>query len=312
MTVLAADESEARDPLTGADLENVEWRYRSEPCRALDFGFVVRSTDERLGRYLARLIAPFGTAAVTGDAQTHEYSIVAGGQGAAPVDLYEDGELIERSTAAMVVEHLIWRLNRHVVETSKRYLLLHAAAAQRGAVGAVFPAPSGSGKTTLVAGLVRAGLHYLTDEAAAIDPETGLLEPYPKPLSVETGSWTALSDIVPDRPAELGLAMATQWHVEPASIRADAIGSRCRPRLVVSPTYVEDATTELTPISRAEGVALLAQNSFNFAQHGRRGLLVLADIVRDAECYRLRFGDLDDACRAILELVEVVDAGQSS
>jgi hypothetical protein len=210
----------------------------------------------------------------------------------------------------MVVEHLIWRINRHVVETSGRYLLLHAAAAQRGDFGVVFPAPSGSGKTTLVAGLVRAGFHYLTDEAAAIDPASGLLEPYPKPLTVETGSWTVLSDIVRDRPAELGRALAAQWHVEPTSIRTDAVGSRCRPRLVVSPMYDAEADTELIRISRAEGIALLVQNSFNFVQHGRQGLQVLTDIVRDAECYRLRFRDLDDACRAVLGLVESLDAGR--
>lgn len=308
MTVLATDAPDARDPLTRAELEAIEWQHRSEPCRALDFGFVVRSTDERLGRYLSRLFSEFlggGIGAGVGKGEpAHEYSIVGGEPADAPVDLYEDGALIERATAAMVVEHLLWRVNRHVVEGSGRYLLLHAAAAQRGDVGAIFPAPSGSGKTTLVAGLVRAGLDYLTDEAAAIDPTTGLLEPYPKPLSVETGSWNALSAIVPDRPANLGLALATEWHVEPTSIRAGAVGSPCRPRLIVSPTYDAEAATALSPISRAQGIALLVQNSFNFVQHGPTGLHLLADIARGAEFYRLRFSDLDDACTAILGVLD--------
>jgi hypothetical protein len=307
--MLVSDPPEARGPLTRAGLEAVEWRHRSDAYRALAYRFVVRSTDERLGRYLARLFGSLHTNPGNSSEPEHEYSVVDGGPGDAPVDLYEDGVLIERATAAMVVEHLLWRVNRHVVDASDRFVLLHAAAAQRGDAGVILPGPSGSGKTTLVAGLVCAGLQYLTDEAAALDPETGMLLPYPKPLSVETGSWNALSDIVPDRPADLGLAMSTEWHVEPTSIRADAVGSPCRPRLVVCPTYDADATTELQAISRAEGVALLVENSFNFMEQGRRGLDLLADIVRGVECYRIRFSDLDDACNAILG---VLDEGSAS
>ena len=46
-----------------------------------------------------------------------------------------------------------------------------------------------SGKTTLVAGLVLAGLRYLTDEAVAIRPADGGITPFPKALSVDHGSW---------------------------------------------------------------------------------------------------------------------------
>jgi hypothetical protein len=284
---------------TACGLEAVEWRYRSAPCRALDFSFVVRSTDADLGRRVERLFAPF----VTDDEPRYEYSIVARGAPGDMIDLYENGALVER--AHTVVEHLMWRVNRHVVESSGRYLLLHAAAAQLDDAGVILPGPSGSGKTTLVAGLVRAGLAYITDEAAALDPRSGLLEPYPKALAVEPGSWDVLSDLEPDDAAERDVALATttQWLVEPASIRVDAIGTPCRTRLVIAPTYDPDAATELRPISRAEGVALLVENSFNFARHGRPGLELLVEAVRDADCYRLRFRDLDDACGEIVRML---------
>lgn len=298
--MLASDLApEARDPLTRAGLESVDWQYRSAPCRALDFRFVARSTDVELGRYLDRLFAPF----VTTDEPVYEYSVVDSSAHGDAIDLYENGALVER--APTVVEHLMWRVNRHVVESSGRYLLLHAAAAQLDDAGVILPAPSGSGKTTLVAGLVRAGLRYLTDEAAALDPLSGLLEPYPKALAVETGSWDVLSDIEPDGVAERDVALSTttQWLVEPTSIRADAVGSPCRARLVIGPTYDPGAATELKPISRALGVSLLVENSFNFKQHGRQGLQLLVETVRHADCYLLRFSDLDDACNEIVQML---------
>jgi hypothetical protein len=291
--------SDARDPLTPAGLAAVEWPFRTAPLRALDFSFVVRSTDARLGRRVERLFAPF----VTDDEPRYEYSLFHGGGPDDLIDLYENGALVER--AHTVVEHLMWRVNRHVVESSGRYLLLHAAAAQLDDAGVILPGPSGSGKTTLVAGLVRAGLDYITDEAAALDPRSGLLEPYPKALAVEPGSWDVLSDLEPDGTAdrEVALATTTQWLVEPTAIRVDAIGAPCRTSLVIAPTYDPDVETELRPISRAEGVALLVENSFNFARHGRAGLDLLVDTVRDADCYRLRFSDLDDACGEIVRLL---------
>jgi hypothetical protein len=301
LSMLASDLApEARDPLTRAALEGIEWKYRSTPCRALDFTFVVRCTDARLGTQLERLFAPFAT----DDEPRYEYSVVGSGAPDESIDLYENGALVER--APTVVEHLMWRVNRHVVESSGRYLLLHAAAAQLDDAGVILPAPSGSGKTTLVAGLVRGGLGYITDEAVALDPQTGLLEPYPKALAVEPGSWDVLSDLEPEGMADRDLARSTttQWLVEPMSIRADAIGTRCRAGLVIGPTYEPGAATELRPISRAEGVALLVENSFNFARHGQQGLHLLVETLRHADCYRLRFSDLDDACNEIVRLLD--------
>ena len=47
----------------------------------------------------------------------------------------------------------------------------------------MFVAPSGTGKTTLACLLGRS-FGYLTDETVGIDPPSGRILPYPKPLSV--------------------------------------------------------------------------------------------------------------------------------
>ena len=76
-------------------------------------------------------------------------------------------------------------------------MLVHAGAVEWDGHAALFPAPMESGKTTLVAGLVRAGARYLSDEAAAIDPETLLVHPFPKSLTIGAGSWEVLADLAP-------------------------------------------------------------------------------------------------------------------
>ena len=87
-----------------------------------------------------------------------------------------DGDmLIHSSDQRDVLNHFAWHVNSHAMQAATDRLVIHSGAAVSPRGGAVLlPGPSGSGKTGLVAGLVRAGFGYLSDEAAGIDPETGL------------------------------------------------------------------------------------------------------------------------------------------
>ena len=154
----------------------------------------------------------------------------------------------------------------------------HAGGVERDGVGFVFPARMESGKTTLTAGLVRTGFRYLTDEAVAFDWETGEIEPFPKPLSIDEGSWFLFPEIVPEpAPGETGPPV-TQWQVPPEAIRAGSTGGPCRARFVVFPEYEAAAETALQPMSRADAIVELAKNTFHFKDHARRALDVLAGV----------------------------------
>jgi hypothetical protein len=156
-----------------------------------------------------------------------------------------------------------------------------------------------SGKTTLGAGLVRSGMRYLTDEATVLDLDADLVRPYPKPLTLERGSWEVLADLAPAPVSHLG----DQWFVGPRAIRPDAVADACPVGLVISPAYRPGQPTRLEPLRRVETVAVLVENSFNFARFGRRGLEGLATLARRCDGYRLVSGDLVSAVDAVFGLV---------
>ncbi len=92
-----------------------------------------------------------------------------------------------------------------------RTLMLHAcgvADPRTGTVAALIAA-SGTGKTTAARTLSAAGLGYVSDETVAIDPDSGSIRAYPKPLSrvVDPALPYRKEQLSPD---ELGLAPLPQ------------------------------------------------------------------------------------------------------
>lgn len=111
-----------------------------------------------------------------------------------------------------------------------RLLMFHAGAVSHPATGrsVVFVAPSGTGKTTL-AGLLGRSFGYLTDETVGIDPASGRIHPYPKPLSISPDGHRAKVETSPD---DLGLV---HGHPNPTVSRFVLLsrqsGSAASPRL---------------------------------------------------------------------------------
>lgn len=91
-----------------------------------------------------------------------------------------------------VTHHLIAAQTGH-------FLMFRAGAVSHPETGAslVFVAPSGTGKTTLARLLGRTH-GYLTDETVGIDPSTGRIYSYPKPLSIATGNGWRKVETSPD------------------------------------------------------------------------------------------------------------------
>jgi hypothetical protein len=292
----------SREAETRARLDQRTWRRVSPAYRALDFVFAVRTTGDDLADYVERLLAPLATDAPA----SHMYSVVdAGPRVKSRYALSCDGRPIVRTPdEPEVVAFLLWHLNQAVVTESDRYLMVHSAAAAYAGSAILLPAAMDSGKSTLVSGLVGRGCGYLTDEAAAIDPVTNQIQPYPKPLSIDPGSWEVLAALRPAVEARFLPYVHDQWHVVPDSIRPGAVAAACPARLIVRPRYEAGAKTTIEPMSRAQAVFTLAENAFNFASHKTDGLNTLAEVVRRCDCYHLTIGSHEAACDEVMNIVE--------
>jgi hypothetical protein len=283
---------------------------RLGPYRALGFSFAVRVDDQGASRCIAQVLAPLSHH----DPPTSEYDLVQVATSRPGWELRLEGQRVAwAGELSSILPALFTDINRQLVETSASHVLVHASAAAAGDRGLIFPAASGSGKTTLVAGLVRSGLSYLTDEVTAIRFGDGRIEAYPKSLSLDPGSWGVLADLAPE-PDPGGVSeLLGEWHVDPHSIRADAVVASAAPAFVIAPTYEAGSATVLTAIPRSEAVFRLAQNSFDLARHRRVGLELLAQVVRRCDCYRMEVGDLDQACELVGRLVgDAPDHGDDS
>lgn len=293
LTVVAHDDS---------SLEGLSWAYETSRFLVSGYDFSMRFMDARLGSFLEEAWAATAQSGVP----MHRYSLVDSGPGAHHrFHLYWDQNLIERTDRPrQALGMLCWHVNRQVVTRRGDHLVLHAAGAEHRGRAVIIPATMESGKTTLVAGLTRAGLRYLTDEAVFVDPTTLQVQPYPKPLSVDPGSWLVLESLRPRVSADVEPYLAAQWQVAPRSIRPDAVGDVCPPAWIVTTSYQPGQPTSLTPISASDAIIALAKNTFGFDSDPRHHLDVIAAVVRQCRRYQLVVSDLDAACELVLDLLE--------
>ena len=273
------------------------WRYVTRRFRLLAHDFSIRTNNLGLGRYLDEVFAP---AALDG-VPTTWYSILTDLPGdRADALLINEDRVLHTDQPHYVLKHLMWHINQQAIRKSlSTNVLVHAAVAARDGVGIVMPAPQEAGKTTLVAGLVRAGFDYLSDEAAAIDPETLEIAPFPKPLSVDKGSWSVLACAEPELEETTRRYLTKQWQVSPLSLRHGSVSGAVPARLLILPTYRAGAVTTLEPIRPVDALVATLSQTFYFHQEGRRNLEVLARLLAAVPCYRLTVGDLAAACEAV-------------
>jgi hypothetical protein len=289
-----------------------EWVHRTPILNALSYRFAVRSDDRGVGRQVDVALAGLRDPSTTTSVE-HWYSLTAADAPGGGVDVARDGEVLAQGQRfGDALGWVVWDVNRAAAaEAGADHLLFHSGAIESDGFGVLFPGASGSGKSTLTAGLVRAGLRYLTDELAALNMTSGRLLPYPKPITVKRGSFAVLSDIGPDAGPEPGQRpwAGEEWQVAVGEGTGRAIGAPCVPGLVIVPRHDAGAATTLTPLSDTQAFFALAVNAVNLTAHGSSGTGALGRLVRGCQCFSLTFSDLDEACRLVLGLIGVEATG---
>jgi hypothetical protein len=273
----------------------------SRSYRAMSYDFRVRTNVPRLGFLLDRLLSPFRAALADG---SPTYSLVHTPGSPLPFSLYLDDKLLHQvEAAATMLDFVLADITVQAVERMEAHVALHAAAAAWDRRGIIFPGPPDAGKTTLVAGLTRVGFAYLSDEAALIDPVTGLLHPFPRALAMDGNSVDTIPGLRRKLPPDHDQFMRFRYHLAPDDLRPGAVGRPCRVHYVIAPKYESGSDTTLTRMSRAEALMVLAENSFNFTRFGALAVDSLRDALEGVRCYRLRIGSLDEAIRKVLDVV---------
>ena len=283
--------SNANPQLTGIDMG----------FRRLSHGFTVRCTDQPIRDYVASVLHRF---ALDDRRDGTVYEVLDLGSSATEARfrlLVDGGWVLGSSNPAHILNDLFAHVNLDTVEATRDLVLVHGGAVSTSSRdGVVLPAPSGSGKTTLVAGLVRAGFGYLSDEAAVLDPGTPTLLPSPTHLSLKAGSWSLFPEVAPD-PVTAALSGDT-WHVDPEDIRPRSVGQPCTVGFVVPHRFEAGAKTTVEPLSPAEACVELGRNLMAARRDAPRALDLLGRICQGSSCNRLTWGDLDEAVETIQQL----------
>lgn len=213
-----------------------------------------------------------------------------------------DGEGFEVRRRYEVLPHLEWAVNWHVIRKRNEYAQLHAATLESGGQALMMPGNPGSGKSTTAAGLLARGWRYLSDEFALIDPISLEVQPFPRALCIKQPSFSVIDGLrlpLQRRTPYQKAAKGRVAFLNPLDVRPDATGKRSRIRWVVFPAYKAGARPALESLPRSEAAYELARQCFNFPAYNGRVVKIAADIVRQADCFRLTAGDIGATCDLI-------------
>jgi hypothetical protein len=167
----------------------------------------------------------------------------------------------------------------------------------------VMPGHSGLGKTTLVAALVRAGFGYVSDEALAIDRDTLIATPFPRPLALAGDVWPLFAV---DRDIGPAPSAGREGFIDPAVLgRVDASGGRVHDIVLANRrpqtdgdrllSTFEPATLE--PASRGPAVQALLSRAFNHYADPAASFQAVVALVRPAQIWRATYSHAPDLAR---------------
>jgi hypothetical protein len=166
--------------------------------------------------------------------------------------LSADGCGLAEGTRATAFDMLAADVQGYVAEMSPDCVFVHAGAVGWKGRAIIVPGRSRSGKSTLVAGLVRAGATYYSDEYAVLD-KWGRVHPYARPLSMRREGAGPLRIAAQDLGGEIGAEALRVGLVVLSDYRP---GARWRPRVLSAGRAVLEMIAHTVSIRRQPETAL--------------------------------------------------------
>lgn len=260
---------------------------------ALDHRFRVSCDHAGLSAWLDQVLASL---AVSSPGEARHYRLIVDRPPPGPYELWFEGRCLVRSARpARPYAYLFHHMNRMANRlTAARATILHSAAAATDEGTILFPAPMEAGKSTLVTSLTGRGFRYLTDELVALDPHDGRVSSYPRPISLDPGSWPLFPELAPAVDVDVQRFLPAQWHVPPPRVGTVA-SAVTTPVAVVVHHYQAGAATSWTDLDPVMCLRQLIGCCFSFDDHTERDLTTLARLIDHASCSQLVVGDLTEA-----------------
>lgn len=200
-----------------------------------------------------------------------------------------------------------WGINYAIAALAQTYLIIHAAALERGGRVVIMPGTPGAGKSTLAAALAHRGWRLLSDELALIRPADRHIVPLARPVSLKNQSIGIIRQFAPAARFSRETLDTAKGTVALMAAPPDSIArvAETAPAgWIVFPRWEAGGAARLEPFSKAAALVEVAHNALNYSMHGAAGFDLLAALFDRCGCYRFTYGALDEAVAAFEALAE--------
>lgn len=194
-------------------------------------------------------------------------------------------------------------MNLQMALGQRRYLLLHASAAERDGKALLMTGMSGAGKSTLAALLMARGWRLMGDEFALVDPTTGLVHGFPRLISLKNEAVPVVEAALPGaRFGEVmeGTPKGTLRHLVPDARAIAAMAEPAAPALILFPRFGFEPAER--PVMPSETFVRLTQASTNYVALGERGFDALRRLVQGVPAQAIDYPDTATAIAQVERL----------
>lgn len=195
-------------------------------------------------------------------------------------------------------------MNLQMALGERSFLLLHASSVEQGGRALLMTGGSGSGKSTLSAMLAARGWRFMGDEFALVDPSSGQLHPFPRPISLKNESIGVMQSMTPGAvfgPLIRSTPKGDISHLVPDGPSIAAMDIPAVPSLILFPGYGMAAETR--PVGMAEAFVRLTQASTNYPMLGEAGYRALVRLVKTVPAWAIDYPDGETALSQIDRLL---------
>lgn len=194
-------------------------------------------------------------------------------------------------------------MNLQMALGQRHYLLIHAASVARDGKVLILTGESGSGKSTLAALLGEHGWRLLGDEFALIEPSTGLVQPFPRPISLKNASIDVMTALAPSERfgARIdGTPKGDIRHLIPNAAALGGMDLAAPPALVLFPRFGHAA--DVRNVLPSEVFIRLTQASTNYVALAERGYTALTRLVTQTPARAVDFPDTATGLKLVQDL----------